>query len=68
LDAPSGVPYVELSVSSDWQQFVLPFSAFGSDGTGIASFDFVAGYGGEAFDLWIDDLAFLCKETCPASE
>jgi len=65
FDAADTIPSIELTVSSEWEQFVLPFDAFGSDGSAVASFDFVAGQGGEAFDLWVDDLAFLCRGACP---
>jgi hypothetical protein len=33
--------------------------------TAITSFDFVVGLGAESFDLWIDDLALLCRGACP---
>jgi hypothetical protein len=61
------VPSVELSVSNEWQNFELPFEAFGTDGHAVASIDFVVGQGGDAFDLWVDDLALLCRDACPTN-
>jgi hypothetical protein len=63
--ASGDVPSVVLSVSQDWQDFTLPFDAFGTDGRAVANIDFVAGAGGGEFDLWVDDLALLCRGECP---
>lgn len=61
----------------EWHRFVLLFEDFRSptvdanganrplDPSGVVSIDFVAGIGGESFDLWIDDLALLCRGPCP---
>jgi hypothetical protein len=65
FEAPSEVPSLELTLSADWQQFSLPFTAFGVDAQTVASFDFIVGEGGDAFDFWLDDLAFLCYAECP---
>ena len=65
FDAPQDVVSVSISVTPEWEQFSLPFSTFGIDGHAVASFDFIVGEGGEDFDLWIDDLALLCKGECP---
>jgi hypothetical protein len=65
FDAPNEVPSLELTLSADWQQFSLPFTAFGVDADAVASFDFIVGEGGDAFDFWLDDLAFLCHAECP---
>jgi hypothetical protein len=54
-----------IAVSSEWEYFVLEFEPLGVDNTAISSFDFVVGTDGESFDLWIDDLALLCADTCP---
>jgi hypothetical protein len=67
FDAPDEVPSLELTLSADWQQFSLPFAAFGVDPDAVASFDFIVGEGGDAFDFWLDDLAFLCYAECPNS-
>ena len=32
----------------------------------VFSIAFLVGAGGEAFDLWIDDLSLICRGTCPA--
>ena len=58
------LPSQTLTVKNEWQQVVLSFEAFGLTTSDIASIDFVAGVGGEPFDLWVDDLAFLCRGPC----
>lgn len=55
---------VSLDVGPDWQQFTLPFDELFQGEPQAASIDFFAGAGGEAFELWIDDLAFLCTGAC----
>jgi hypothetical protein len=52
-------PAQTVSVSDEWQQFVLPFEDFGIQPTGVASVDFVVAGDAETFDLWIDDLALF---------
>jgi hypothetical protein len=68
FSAPSSVPSVVLTVSPEWEQFELRFEDFDIDGQDVAIFDFVAGEGGGVFDLWIDDLAFICRNECPTYE
>lgn len=58
LDARLTLPTVALSASSSWQQFTVPLVDFKGVGDGIVSIEFHVGTGGEAFDLWIDDLGF----------
>ena len=67
-----------LAVSdSQWHRFVLLFDDFRQggananstghalDASAVVGIDFVVGASGESFDLWIDDLALLCRGTCP---
>jgi hypothetical protein len=68
FSAPDSVPSVTLAVRPDWEQFELRFEDFDIDGQQVAIFDFVAGEGGGMFDLWIDDLAFVCRNECPTYE
>lgn len=68
FDAPDEVPVVELSISSEWQQFIVPFDVWQGAETAVASFDFIVGEGGGDFDFWIDDVALVCSSECPASE
>lgn len=66
FDAPEGpVASVEFSVSGEWQQFLVLFQTLGVDPHAVVSFDFIAGDGGGDFELWIDDLAFVCAGACP---
>lgn len=58
LEQRSELPTVPLMVGSSWQQFTLPFSDFEDAGRGVVSVEFHVGDGGEAFDLWVDDLGF----------
>lgn len=57
-------PSVGVTVSDGWQQFVLGFEDFDADATAIASFDFVVP-GGSPIDFWVDDLALVCRGSCP---
>lgn len=65
--AGSPLPARTLSVSGQWEKFVLSFDDLGlTTPAAAASIDFVAGEGGESFDLWIDDLALVCRgDICP---
>ena len=60
----SPLPAVTMTVGSEWQHFVIPFEDLGINPTSVVSVDFVAGAGGEPFDVWIDDLALLCRGVC----
>jgi hypothetical protein len=60
----SPLPSRMLTATEQWQQFLVPFDDFAFEPTAVVSIDFVAG-GGEPFDLWIDDLALLCRSACP---
>jgi hypothetical protein len=64
-DEPWTFSEPSLAVSDEWQQFVVLFDDYGVDPSAIGSIDFVVGLEGEAFDLWLDDLAFLCHAECP---
>jgi len=51
----------------DFRQGVVSGNSSGRtlDASAITDIHFVAGLGGESFDLWIDDLAMLCRGLCP---
>jgi len=66
FDAPDDVPTVELRVSSEWQQFIVPFDVWPGAADAVASFDFIVGEGGGDFDFWLDDLGLICASECPA--
>jgi hypothetical protein len=63
-------------VSDQWQRVILLFDDFhqgviSGNGSGdpftvdaVSIVDFVVGLNGESFDLWIDDLALLCRGIC----
>jgi hypothetical protein len=65
-----------IAVSDQWEHFILLFDDFrqgvvsgNTSGlplatNAISTIDFVVGLNGEAFDLWIDDLAVLCRGVC----
>ena len=57
-------PSLSMPIGNDWQKVTLSFEAFGVREPKAASIDFHVGNGGESFDLWIDDLAFLCDGIC----
>jgi hypothetical protein len=74
----SSWPAQSLAVpDSEWHRFVLLFDDFRAgaatangaaralQASGVESIHFVAGVGGESFDLWIDDLMLLCRGACP---
>jgi hypothetical protein len=66
-----------LAVSAQWERFILLFDDFRQgvvsgnssgrtlDTSAVTDIHFVAGLGGESFDVWIDDLAMLCRGVCP---
>jgi hypothetical protein len=68
-----------VAVSEQWEHFILLFDDFrqgvvsgNTSGLPLATnaisrIDFVVGLNGEAFDLWIDDLALLCRGVCQTS-
>jgi hypothetical protein len=68
LDGQAVLPSRTLGVGPDWKELVLPFESFpglAADDLSLASVEFFVGEGGEKFDLWIDDLAFVCSDGCP---
>jgi len=58
-------PKISLMGGPEWQHYLVPFGVFGVDHPSAMSIDFHVGDGGESFDLWIDDLALLCYDSCP---
>ena len=65
LGGRSTLPSVSLTAGDTWQQFTLPFDAFGLSDLKITTVEFFVGDKGEAFDLWVDDLALTCSGACP---
>jgi hypothetical protein len=61
----ASVPQKVVSVSETWTQFVVRFDELSLDLTAVSSIDFVVGGRSESLDLWVDDLAFLCRGSCP---
>ena len=59
------LPTWEIHVSERWQQFTLPFAGLPEVPDGVVSIDFVVSGAAGPFDLWIDDLALVCRGTCP---
>lgn len=55
----SSTPSVSLMVGPTWQEVTLPLDAFKISPRAARSVDFRVVTNGEAFDLWIDDLALL---------
>ena len=65
LTGRSTLPSVSLTADYTWQQFTLPFDAFGLSDPKITTVEFFAGDNGEMFDLWVDDFALSCAGACP---
>jgi hypothetical protein len=65
VDSEAPVAHKVVSLSEDWTEFVVRFDEVRLDPTSVSSIDFVVGGRDGSFDLWVDDLAFLCKGTCP---
>lgn len=57
-------PTVSFTVSTEWEQFVIAFDDLDSDGLAFSSLDFVVGTDGGDFELFIDELQLLCRESC----
>jgi hypothetical protein len=58
-------PSRAFSVSPEWERFELSFDELSPTWDGYASsIDFIVGEGGEPFDLWIDDVSFVCRGEC----
>jgi hypothetical protein len=71
MEAASGTPAPSraFSVSPEWERFELPFDDLSPTfGGTTASIDFIAGEGGEPFDLWIDDVWLVCRGACPTRD
>ena len=55
-----------IDVGPAWASYTVTFAELGADRTSVRSFDFIAGEGGESFELWVDDLALVCDGACPS--
>jgi hypothetical protein len=64
---PTSAPSVDLVAAGDWLAYELPFAEFGTDGSKVASIDFIVGRSGGTYDLWLNDLTLLCRGECPGS-
>jgi hypothetical protein len=58
-------PEQTFSVGAEWQQLTVQFADLGLDSSAVSSIDFVVADAQAPFDLWVRDLALLCKTTCP---
>jgi hypothetical protein len=56
---------VTLAASDEWQTFELDFAEVGLESRFTSSIDFVVAEAEAPFDLWIDDLIFICDGPCP---
>jgi hypothetical protein len=63
-DSVTGLVSGSFPVTADWQRFELPFTDAARTSS-VVSIDFVVLGGGEALDLWIDELSLLCAGACP---
>ncbi|HEY8944711.1 MAG TPA: hypothetical protein VIM73_10635, partial [Polyangiaceae bacterium] len=59
----AGQTAATFAVSEKWEQFEMDFSD-PARSSAVVSIDFVVINGGEALDLWIDEVEFLCLGVC----
>ena len=59
------LPTWELFVPDRWHEFTLLFDRLPTPPTAVVSIDFVASLATGPVDLWIDDVALLCRDACP---
>ena len=59
------LPTWEFHVSERWQQFTIRFADWPAFPPGVVSIDFVVSGSAGPFDLWIDDVALVCRAACP---
>ncbi len=60
-----GFTWVKLRASEVWQTQQVLFEDVVLDDPNVSSIDFAVPASHDPVDLWIDDLTFLCKGTCP---
>ena len=60
----TSAPHKVVPLSQNWTQFVVRFDELGVNATAVSSIDFVVGQAAP-FELWVDDLALLCRSDCP---
>jgi len=66
IDSAASVLKKVVSISEAWTQFVVRFDEVSLDRKSVSSIDFfVVGGRSESLDLWVDDLGFLCQDSCP---
>ncbi|MES1174967.1 MAG: hypothetical protein ABUL62_11640 [Myxococcales bacterium] len=59
------VPQQVVSVSESWTQLVIRFDDLKLNSTAVSSIDLVVDGRTEPIDLWVDDLALVCRSNCP---
>jgi hypothetical protein len=59
----TGLPVATFAPSEEWQEFEMPFDDTARS-SAVVSIDFVVIEGGEALDLWVDQVSLLCRGTC----
>jgi hypothetical protein len=62
-ESVSGLVSASFPAAQNWQHFELPF-VDASRTSSVVSIDFVVLGGGDAVDLWIDELSLLCRGAC----
>lgn len=61
LDGGPSLPSREVLVGAEWQLVTVPFESLPFHGPALASIEFFVGQDGQSYDLWIDDLALICR-------
>ena len=59
------VPRKVLPLSRDWAQYQVKFADVGLDSSAVSSIDFVIDGSGGLLGLWVDELGFTCRGSCP---
>jgi hypothetical protein len=59
-----GLFYQSFPATEGWERYELPFTDLERT-TSVVNIDFVVLGGGDALDLWIDELSLLCRGPCP---
>ena len=65
FSAIPAAPQKTVPLSEDWSQVVVRFDDLRLDRTAVSSIDFVVSGRNDPPDLWVDDLAFVCRGNCP---
>lgn len=65
ISAVPSAPQQAVAVSQNWMQFVIRFDDLKLDTTSVSSIDIVVEGRDEPVDVWVDDLALVCRSECP---